>query len=164
MQSQSLHHHSLTSIDGSPLPLSQYKGKVVLLVNVASRCGFTSQYKGLQELYSKYQSRGLVVIGIPCNDFGAQEPGSESEIKTFCDTTYHVTFPLTQKLTITGADKHPLYADLTAGTTPLSGEVGWNFTKFLLDPDGRPVARFGSSTRPDDPKLIALIEAQLSER
>jgi glutathione peroxidase len=163
MTTPSLHHHRLTSITGQPMPLSDFSGKAVLLVNVASRCGFTGQYTGLQSLYQTYQDRGLVILGIPANDFGAQEPGTEQEIQAFCSSTYNVTFPMSSKLAVTGPSKHPLYTDLTSAPAPLGGEVGWNFTKFLLDRHGRPVARFGSSTKPNDPKLIAAIEAVLSE-
>lgn len=163
MHTTSLHSHTLTAIDGSPLPLASFTGKAVLIVNVASRCGFTPQYAGLQTLHEIYSSRGLVILAVPSNDFGGQEPGTAAEIQAFCSTTYQITFPLTQKLTITGQQKHPLYAALTTAPGPLAGEVGWNFTKFLLDRAGRPIARFGSSTKPNDPKLIAAIESVLSE-
>jgi glutathione peroxidase len=162
-QSTSLYHHTITGIDGSPLPLANFTGKPILIVNVASRCGFTPQYAGLQSLHETYSPRGLVILGIPSNDFGQQEPGTEADIQEFCSTKFAVTFPMTEKLTITGQHKHPLYTDLTTAEGPLKGEVGWNFTKFLLDRTGRPIARFGSSTKPNDPKLIAAIESVLSE-
>jgi glutathione peroxidase len=154
--------HTVTDIDGQPYDLRQLKGNVVLVVNVASKCGFTPQYKGLETLYQKYKGRGLVVIGFPANDFGSQEPGTEAEIKEFCSTTYGVTFPMMSKIVVRGAEKHAIFRALTEGTGPFAGEVGWNFTKFLIAPDGETMlGRFGSSTSPTDAKLVEAIEAAL---
>lgn len=156
--------HTVTDIDGKPFDLSQLKGKVVLVVNVASRCGFTKQYEGLEALYRKYQDKGLVVIGFPSNDFGGQEPGTEADIKAFCTANFGVTFPMMSKITVKGAGKHPVYKALTEGTGPFAGEVGWNFAKFVIGKDGETLlARFGSSTRPDDPALVGVIEAELAK-
>jgi glutathione peroxidase len=155
--------HTLKDIDGKDLDLASLKGKVVLVVNVASKCGFTKQYTGLEALYQKYKDQGLVIVGLPSNDFGGQEPGSEEEIKTFCSTTYGVTFPMTAKVTVKGPDKHPVYKALTDGTGPFAGEVKWNFTKFLIGRDGETlVGRFASGVKPEDPKLVGAVEAALA--
>lgn len=154
--------HTVRDIDGNPFDLSQLRGKVVMVVNVASRCGFTRQYEQLEAVYRKYRERGFVVVGFPSNDFGGQEPGTDAEIKAFCTTNFGVTFPMMSKITVKGANKHPVYKALTEGTGPFAGEVGWNFTKFIIARDGQTlVARFGSSTRPDDPSVIRTIEAEL---
>ena len=150
----------LTDINGKPYPLDQHAGKVVLLVNVASQCHFTSQYTALQALYVRYRDRGLVVIGVPANNFFGQEPGAEAEIQTFCSTTYGVTFPLMAKVSVRGRDICPLYQHLTTESAK-PGKIGWNFVKFLVGRDGLVVDRFGSTTAPDDPKLIAAIEQAL---
>jgi glutathione peroxidase len=134
----------LKTIDGKEASLKDYAGKVVLIVNVASECGYTGQYAGLQALQEKYASKGFTVLGFPCNDFGGQEPGSEAEIKTFCSNRYKVTFPMFSKVKITGSDKHPLFAALTAGT-----DVQWNFEKFLIGKDGKLVSRFSSDAEPE---------------
>jgi len=134
----------LKTIDGKEASLKDYAGKVVLIVNVASECGYTGQYAGLQALHEKYASKGFTVLGFPCNDFGGQEPGSEAEIKTFCSNRYKVTFPMFSKVKITGSDKHPLFAALTAGT-----DVQWNFEKFLIGKDGKLVSRFSSDAEPE---------------
>ncbi|MEQ1860331.1 MAG: glutathione peroxidase [Chthoniobacteraceae bacterium] len=147
----------LKDIDGKDTSLAAHKGKVLLAVNVASACGYTSQYEGLEALYRKFKDRGLVVLGFPCNDFGAQEPGSEAEIKQFCSSRFSVTFPMFAKLHVKGPEQHPLYAALTAGGAP----VKWNFGKFLVGKDGKVIARYGSDTEPDDEKLLAAIEAAL---
>ncbi len=147
------------TIDGEKVSLDSYRGKVLLIVNVASRCGFTSQYAGLQELYEKYKGRGLVVLGFPSNDFGGQEPGTESEIKAFCTNSYGVSFPMFSKVTVLGPTKHPLYRLLTAQTG--GADVRWNFEKFLIDPAGGVVARFGSSTTPTDQALVSALEKAL---
>jgi glutathione peroxidase len=143
------------SIDGAPAPLADYKGKVVLIVNVASRCGFTPQYSGLEALYKKYKDRGFTVLGFPANNFGAQEPGTEAEIKTFCSIKYNVTFPMFSKISVKGADKAPLYQYLTAAR----GEVQWNFTKFLVGKDGQVIRKFDSAVTPDATELTGAIEA-----
>ena len=154
----------MNSIDGKPTPLSVYQGKVVLLVNVASRCGFTPQYSALERVYEKYKGRGFVIVGIPANNFGSQEPGTNAEIKTFCSTKYNVTFPMMAKVSVKGSDITPLYSYLTdkSANPSTGGEIQWNFTKFLIGPDGKPAARFEPDVTPDDPKVIAAIEKTLS--
>jgi glutathione peroxidase len=151
----------LKDIDGKDTSLKAYSGKAVLIVNVASQCGYTRQYEGLEALYRKYKDRGLVVLGVPSNDFGAQEPGSEAEIKQFCSSKFDVTFPLLSKVHVKGGDQHPLYAALTGKESPAPGPVKWNFGKFLVGKDGKVIARWDSGTEPDDAKLIAAIEAAL---
>src|SRR5207344_680425 len=143
-----VHDFSAKTIDGADRSLRDYDGKALLLVNVASRCGLTPQYDKLEALYRRYEGRGLVVLGFPCNQFGAQEPGTEAEIKTFCSTKYDVTFPLFAKVDVNGKDRHPLYAWLTGlDTKPdAAGDVLWNFAKFLVDGEGNVVARFGPKT------------------
>jgi len=155
---------TLNSIEGQTTPLASFKGKVVLLVNVASRCGFTPQYAGLEALYEKYKDRGFVIVGIPANNFGAQEPGSNQEIKTFCTSKYHVTFPMMAKVSVKGGDITPLYAFLTdkAANPKTGGEIGWNFTKFLIGQDGRVIARFDSEVEPDSKDLTSAIEKALA--
>ena len=154
---------TLKDIDGKDVNLADFKGKVVMIVNVASRCGFTPQYKGLEAIYSKYKDQGFVILGFPANNFGGQEPGSEAEIKTFCTSKYDVTFPMFSKVSVKGDDKTPLYAYLTGKDTngDFAGEIGWNFTKFLVDKGGHVFARFGSSTKPDDSKVVEAIEKAL---
>lgn len=149
---------AIKDIDGKDTTLKAYAGKVLLIVNVASECGYTPQYEGLEALYEKMKDQGLVVMGFPCNDFGGQEPGSEAEIKTFCSTRYKVTFPMFAKVTIKGEGKSPLYAALQ---TAVGGEVGWNFEKFLVSKDGKVLQRFASDVEPDSPELKAAIEAAL---
>lgn len=159
----SVYDFTLPSIDGQPVPLSAYKGKVLLLVNVASKCGYTPQYKGLEALYEKYKDRGLVVIGFPANNFGAQEPGTEAEIKTFCSRTYNVTFPMYSKISVKDPDKAPLYQFLTdkSANPATGGEIGWNFTKFLVDKNGKVISRFNSKIEPESPELVSAIEHAL---
>jgi glutathione peroxidase len=161
---KTVYDFTLNSIEGQSTPLASFKGKVVLLVNVASRCGFTPQYAGLEALYEKYKDRGFVIVGIPANNFGAQEPGTNQEIKTFCTSKYHVTFPMMAKVSVKGEDITPLYAFLTdKATNPKTGgEIGWNFTKFLIGPDGRVVARFDSEVEPDSKDLNSAIEKALA--
>jgi glutathione peroxidase len=139
-----------TGIDGTPVPIDRYRGQVMLIVNVASRCGFTPQYRGLEDLYRRHRDRGFVVLGFPCNQFGHQEPGSEAEIRQFCDTTFGVTFPLFQKVDVNGASAHPLYRFLKSQRTGLLGSAGikWNFTKFLVGRDGEVLARYGPRDEP----------------
>lgn len=149
-------------IDGSKVDLADYHGKVVLVVNVASRCGYTRQYAGLQSLYEKYKDKGLVVLGFPANDFGAQEPGSDADIREFCSTKYGVTFPMFSKITVTGAAKAPFYKALTEMSDP-QGEVSWNFEKFLIGKDGEIVGRYKSGVAPDDAAFVKAVEAALAK-
>ncbi len=161
---KSVYDFTMKSIDGEPTPLSKYQGKVVLLVNVASRCGFTPQYSALEKIYEKYKDQGFVIVGIPANNFGGQEPGSDQEIKTFCSAKYNVTFPMMSKVSVKGDDETPLYQYLTDKTAnpKVAGEIKWNFTKFLVGPDGKPVARFEPDTTPDAPQVTAAIEKELA--
>jgi glutathione peroxidase len=154
---------NLNSIDGQPAPLSRYKGKVAMIVNVASKCGYTPQYAGLEALYEKYKSQGFVILGFPANNFGAQEPGTNEEIKTFCSRTYNVTFPMYAKISVKGEDKHPLYQFLTdkQANPATGGEIQWNFTKFLVGKDGKVIARFESAVTPESPEVTAAIEKAL---
>jgi glutathione peroxidase len=156
--------YTLKTIDGQPAPLAAYKGKVVLLVNVASRCGFTPQYTALESIYEKYKDRGFVIVGIPANNFGSQEPGTNEEIKTFCSSKYNVTFPMMSKVSVKGDDKTPLYQFLTSssGNPKTGGEIQWNFTKFLIGPDGQVLARFEPKVTPDSPEVTSAIEKALS--
>jgi glutathione peroxidase len=151
--------------DGTATNLASYKGQAALVINVASKCGFTPQYEGLQKLYETYQKNGLVLLGFPANDFMGQEPGSNYEIQQFCTLTYGVTFPIFGKIHVKGKEQHPLYAWLTDKTIhpEHGGEVSWNFNKFLIDRNGKLIARFGSRTKPDDPELIKAIEKALQE-
>ncbi|HEY5892011.1 MAG TPA: glutathione peroxidase [Chthoniobacterales bacterium] len=157
---------SLTSIlfkdmDEKSHTLADYAGKVVMIVNVASRCGNTPQYKPLEALYQKYSPQGFIVLGFPCNDFRGQEPGTNAEIKQFCTLNYAVTFPLFDKLHVKGLEQHPLYTALTGPEATFPGDVKWNFGKFLIGKDGTVLARFEPKTQPDDPQVIAAIEAAL---
>ncbi len=154
----SIHEITMNNIDGQATPLASMKGKAVLVVNVASQCGYTPQYAGLQALYEKYKGQGLVIIGVPANNFGGQEPGTNEDIKQFCSRKYSVTFPIMAKVSVKGDDKTPLYQYLTSTT---GGEVKWNFTKFLVGKDGKPVQRFESGVSPDSPELAAAIEKAL---
>jgi glutathione peroxidase len=162
---KSIYDFTLNSIEGQPAPLGAYKGKVVLLVNVASRCGFTPQYTALEATYEKYKDRGFVIVGIPANNFGSQEPGTNQEIKTFCQSKYSVTFPMMAKVSVKGDDKTPLYQFLTDKTSnpQTGGEIQWNFTKFLIGPDGRVIDRFEPAVTPDSPEVTAAIEKALSQ-
>ncbi len=161
---KSVFDFALNSIDGQPAPLAAYKGKVVLLVNVASRCGFTPQYAALESTYEKYKERGLVIVGIPANNFGAQEPGTNQEIKTFCTSKYNVTFPMMAKVSVKGDDITPLYQFLTdkSAHPHTGGEIQWNFTKFLIGPDGRVITRFEPEITPDSPQVTSAIEKALA--
>ncbi len=154
---------TLTDIDGKAYPLAQHAGKVLMLVNVASQCGLTPQYGALQSLHEKYQAQGLVVIGVPANDFGAQEPGANAEIKQFCSTKYRVTFPMLGKVSVKGDDIAPLYRFLTT-KGPKPGDIAWNFAKFLVGRDGRIVERFDPKTTPDDPAVVAAGEKALAAK
>jgi glutathione peroxidase len=154
---------TLNSIDGKPAPLAQYKGKVVLIVNVASQCGYTPQYAGLEKIYEKYKDKGFVILGFPANNFGQQEPGTNEEIQTFCHSKYNVTFPMYAKISVKGADKHPLYQFLTdAQANPKTGgEIQWNFTKFLVGKDGKVIGRFESAVEPESAAVTGAIERAL---
>jgi len=158
-----IHDFTLNSIEGQPTPLGRFNGKVVLIVNVASRCGFTPQYAGLEALYNKYKDRGLVVLGFPANNFLWQEPGTNEDIKAFCSRKYQVTFPMFAKVSVKGADKTPLYQFLTdkKANPSTGGEIRWNFTKFLADRTGKVIARFASAVDPQSPEMINAIEAAL---
>jgi glutathione peroxidase len=149
---------TLDTIDGQAAPLSQYHGKVMMLVNVASRCGLTPQYEALETLYEKYKDKGLVILGFPANNFGSQEPGTNEEIKDFCATRFHVTFPMYAKISVKGGDIHPLYQFLTQ----TGGDIQWNFTKFLVGKDGQVIARFEPKVAPDAPEVNAAIEKALA--
>ena len=153
---------SVKTINGLEKKLAEYGGNVLLIVNVASYCGYTPQYSGLEELNKKYGSQGLKVLGFPCNDFGAQEPGTNSEIAQFCETKYGVTFEMFDKVAALGSSKHPLYKTLTSSVEP-QGDVAWNFEKFLISKQGEVVARFKSGVAPNDSSLIAAIEAELAK-
>jgi glutathione peroxidase len=150
-------------IDGKEQNLSQYKGKVVMIVNVASRCGFTPQYEQLEAVYKKYADRGFVILGFPANNFKGQEPGSDEQIKQFCTSKYNVTFPIMSKVSVVGDDKTPVYKFLTERQTAgdFAGEIGWNFNKFLIDRNGNVIARYNSRTKPDDAKVTGEIEKAL---
>ena len=153
-------------IDGKEYDLAQLKGKVVMLVNVASKCGFTKQYPALEKIYDTYKDRGFVIVAFPANNFKGQEPGTDEQIKEFCTSTYDVSFPLMSKISVKGDDKHPLYKYLTEEPTAgeFKGEIGWNFTKFLIDRNGQTFARFASKTTPDDAKVIESIEKALAAK
>ncbi|HEY6851954.1 MAG TPA: glutathione peroxidase [Terracidiphilus sp.] len=164
-QSKSIYDFTMKSIDGQPVSLGAYNGKVVLLVNVASKCGYTPQYKGLEAVYEKYKDRGLVIVGIPANNFAQQEPGTNEEIKQFCSNKYNVTFPMMAKVSVLGDDQTPLYSFLTGKDTDpqYAGDIKWNFTKFLFDRSGKPVARFEPAVTPDSPEVSAAIESALGK-
>jgi len=161
---KSVYDFTLNTIDGQPAPLAAYKGKVVLLVNVASRCGYTPQYTALESIYEKYKDRGFVIVGIPANNFGGQEPGTNAEIKTFCTSKYNVTFPMMSKVSVKGEDTTPLYQFLTDKTAhpQTGGEIKWNFTKFLVGPDGHVITRFEPEVTPDASEVTSAIEKALS--
>lgn len=180
--SQTLYDIPVTSIDGKPLTLGDFRGKVLLVVNVASKCGLTPQYGALEKLYERERAQGLEVLGFPANDFGAQEPGTDAEIQQFCSTTYDVSFPMFSKISVVGADQHPLYARLTHerpaaadsetfreklkgyGIEPNPApDVLWNFEKFLIGRDGRVAARFSPDVTADDPRLVEAIQTELAK-
>jgi glutathione peroxidase len=158
----SIFEHPISTLQGDGAALEGHRGEALLLVNVASKCGLTPQYTGLEELQQAYAGRGFSVVGFPCNQFGGQEPGTAEEIETFCSTTYGVSFPMTEKIDVNGAGQHPIYAELTqvADAEGHSGDIRWNFEKFVLAPDGT-VTRFGPMVTPEDPTLVAAIEAAL---
>jgi glutathione peroxidase len=163
MTEKSVLDFTMKNIDGEDVKLSSYGGKVLLLVNVASKCGYTPQYKGLESIYEKYKEQGLVIMGFPANNFFWQEPGTDEEIKTFCSTKYNVSFPMFAKISVKGGKIHPLYKFLTSKETnpEFSGSISWNFNKFLVDRSGKVVARFGSKDEPESPKVVQAIEQTL---
>ena len=162
----SVHEFTMDAINGTPTPLASFKGKVMLVVNVASQCGYTYQYEGLQALYVKYKDQGLVVVGFPANNFGAQEPGSNAEIGAFCKSKFGVTFPMFSKISVKGSDKAPLYQFLTDknANPKTGGEIPWNFTKYLVDRDGKVLARFDAPVEPESKELTSAIEAALKNK
>jgi glutathione peroxidase len=162
VKNTNIHGFTMKTIDGKEKSLAAYKGKVLLIVNVASFCGNTPQYKDLEAVYRAYKDRGFTVLGFPANNFGEQEPGSDEEIKTFCETKYGVTFDLFSKISVKGADQHPLYHYITK-ESPFPGDVKWNFQKYLVDKRGNVVAMFPSKTKPGDKEVIGKIEALLKE-
>jgi glutathione peroxidase len=155
--------YTVKDIDGKDVKLEDYKGKVLLIVNVASRCGYTSQYDGLEKLYQAKKDQGLVILGFPANNFMGQEPGTDEEIKKFCTTKYSVTFPMFSKVSVKGKDAHPLFAQMSALPKPKGGEPSWNFNKFLIGRDGKVVEHFASDATPSDKKLVGAIEAELKK-
>lgn len=163
-RAESLYDIPLKDIDGQAATLAPLKGRVLLVVNVASECGYTPQYEGLQALFKKYEAKGLTVLGFPCNQFGEQEPGSNAEIKNFCSSKFHVTFPMFDKIDVNGGKRHALYAALAGKGSPFPGDIGWNFTKFLVGRDGKIVARFDSGTEPDSREMIKAIESALAAK
>ncbi len=152
---------SVMDMDGKEVKLSDYKGKVLMIVNVASKCGYTKQYKGLEEIYKKYKDRGFEILAFPCNDFSGQEPGSNDEIRTFCESKYNVTFPLFDKIAVLGENKSPLYQRLTENSDP-AGDIGWNFEKFIIDKNGDISARFKSKVEPESEEVVSVIEEKIS--
>jgi len=156
----------VTDIDGKPVDLKQYKGKVVMIVNVASKCGYTPQYTGLEATYKKYEKQGFVILGFPANNFGHQEPGTNDEIKTFCSSKYEVTFPMMSKISVAGEDQAPLYKWLTSKQTAgdFGFPIGWNFTKFLVDRNGNLIARWESKVKPEDAQVTQEIEKALAAK
>ena len=164
LAADSIYDIPLKDIDGKDTTLATYKGQVLLVVNVASKCGFTPQYTGLEAIYKKYSFQGLVVCGFPCNQFLSQEPGTAAEIKDFCTSKYNVTFPMFDKLDVNGDKRHPLYTALAGTNSPFAGNIKWNFTKFLIGRDGKILKRFGSSTKPDSEEVTKAIEAALAEK
>ena len=160
----SIYKISLKDIDGKSTSLKSYEGKVLLIVNVASKCGYTPQYAGLEALYEKYKDKGLVVLGFPCNQFGGQEPGTNEEIKTFCSSKYQVTFPLFDKLEVNGPSRHPLYGMLAGTGSPFPGDIKWNFNKFLIGRDGKILKRFDSKVKPDSDEMVQAVEKALGSK
>ena len=161
----SIYSIEVKTIDGRITTMQQFKGKVLLIVNTASKCGFTGQYEGLQDLHNKYADKGLLVLGFPSNDFFKQEPGNNEDIAQFCKTNYGVTFPMFSKISVKGKARHPLYTYLTSKETnpEFAGKISWNFNKFLISPSGKIIGRFGSMTKPSDPELISAIETAMKD-
>jgi glutathione peroxidase len=163
-QAANLHDIKVKDIDGKESKLGDYQGKVVLIVNVASKCGLTPQYESLEAVYQKYKDKGLVVLGFPCNQFGGQEPGTNQEIKEFCSSKFNVTFPLFDKVDVNGPRRHPLFAALTGPDSPFPGDIKWNFNKFLVSKDGKILKRFEPRIAPDAPEVTAAIESALGQK
>ena len=161
---ESIYDIPLKDIDGKSTSLKPYQGKVLLIVNVASKCGYTPQYAALQALYLKYKDQGLTVLGFPCNQFGHQEPGTAEEIKQFCSSKYDVTFPLFEKIEVNGENRHPLYVTLAGKDSPVAGDIQWNFTKFLISRDGKILKRFESKVKPDSTEVVQAIESALAAK
>ena len=159
----SLFEHKISTLEGKETTIAEHKGKVILVVNVASKCGFTKQYKGLEEIYQENKDKGLVILGFPCNQFGSQEPGSPEEIRQFCSAKYNVTFPMYSKIDVNGKDRHPIFKELIGKGSPVAGNIKWNFTKILVGKDGKPIKRFGSLTSPTSKKLLREIEQALKQ-
>jgi len=157
----SLYEIPLKNIDAQATTLEPYKGRVLLIVNVASACGYTPQYQGLQAIFQKYEKAGFTVLGFPCNQFGGQESGTNKEIKEFCSSKFHVTFPLFDKIAVKGAERHPLYVALAGKGSPFPGDITWNFNKFLIGRDGKILQRFDSDAEPQSPAVVQAIEAAL---
>ena len=164
IRAESIYDIKLKDIDGKDTSLAAYKGKVLLIVNVASHCGFTKQYTALQATHLKYSPKGFAVLGFPCNQFGAQEPGSNEEIKQFCSSKFSVTFPLFDKLEVNGANRHPLYVALAGKDSPFPGDIKWNFNKFLIGKDGKILQRFDSKVTPDSEEVTKALEAALTAK
>ena len=166
MGSQKLYDFTMNRISGEAVELSEFKGKVLLIVNTASKCGFTGQYEGLQKLYDEFKDSGFVVLGFPANNFLKQEPGSNAEIQAFCKINYGVTFPMFEKISVKGSDQHPLYKYLTSKKIhpEYGGKISWNFNKFLISRDGNVIGRFGSRTKPQDAKVVAAVEKALADK
>jgi glutathione peroxidase len=162
-ETPSMWNTPLKTLQGQPTTLAAHKGKALLLVNVASKCGLTPQYTALEQLQKKYEAKGFTVVGFPCNQFGGQEPGSPEQIAEFCSATYGVTFPMMEKVDVNGAGRHPIYKELTqiADATGTKGDIRWNFEKFVVSADGSSITRFSPETTPDDPTVIAAIEKAL---
>ncbi len=161
---ESIYDLKLKDIDGKDTSLSAYKGKVLLIVNVASKCGYTKQYTGLEAIHQKFHKLGFTVLGFPCNQFGGQEPGSNEEIKQFCSSKFNVTFPLFDKIDVNGANRNPLFVSLAGKDSPFPGDIKWNFGKFLVGKDGKILKRFGSGDAPESPEVISAIEAALAAK
>jgi glutathione peroxidase len=154
----------LKNLDGEDTSLAPYKGRVLLIVNTASKCGLTPQYEALEAVYQKHKDAGLVVLGFPCNQFAGQEPGTNAEIKEFCSLKYHVSFPMFDKLDVNGEHRHPLYVALAGQESPFPGDIGWNFAKFIVGRDGRIIHRFSPKVKPDDPEVLAALAAALAAK
>lgn len=166
VNASSVYDFTMKDIDGNDVKLDAFKGRLIMIVNTASKCGYTPQYEGLEAIYKKYKDRGFVILGFPANNFMGQEPGTEKEIKEFCTLKYNVTFPMFSKISVTGRDQHPLYGFLTnKATNPeFGGEISWNFNKFLIGKDGKVVGRFATAVNPEDASVVAAIENQLGTK
>ena len=161
---ESIYGIPLKDIDGKSTTLKPYAGKVMLIVNVASKCGYTPQYQGLEALQQKYKDKGFTVLGFPCNQFGGQEPGTNEQIKEFCSSKYQVTFPMFDKIDVNGSARHPLYSFLAGDSSPYPGNIKWNFNKFLIGRDGKILKRFDSKVKPDSPEMVEAIEKALAAK